>query len=237
MKTKVMAIPMVTLLKKDVSKTAKVWPENRNVLHLARRTNRCTVLGPGLRAVLWLQGCPFRCPGCVEPETQPFRGGQELDVASLADEIIRLPRIEGVTFSGGEPLAQAAALLNLVVSIEEKRDLSFMCYTGYTMEYLLQQGSPAQKALINRLDILIDGPYIAARHTDLRWRGSDNQKVHLLTRRYQHLEQQLQHRGHWLECACDSEGGLLVMGIPPKNFREMFECKMKAFGLSLTLSE
>jgi len=228
---------MRTVLKRIVVKIGKPWPENHHVLHLARRANCCTVLGPGRRAVLWVQGCPFRCPGCVAPEAQPFRGGQDVDVASLADELSGLPDIEGVTFSGGEPLAQAAAFINLIDLIRFKRDLTFMSYTGYTLEHLHRQGTPAQKALLRRLDILVDGPYIASRHTNLRWRGSDNQRVHLLTPRYRHLEQQLQDRGNWLEFTTDSEGGLFWMGIPSKGFREAFERKMQEFGVSLTVSE
>src|SRR5947207_12067562 len=107
-------------------KSKKRWMENPNVIRLARRSNHCTVLGPGTRAVLWVQGCPFRCPGCVAPETLPFRGGEAVSVASLADELIGLPEIEGVTFSGGEPMSQAAALARLVDLVRTKRDLSFM---------------------------------------------------------------------------------------------------------------
>jgi anaerobic ribonucleoside-triphosphate reductase activating protein len=83
----------------------KFWAEDRSVLHLASRTDRCTVLGPGRRAVLWVQGCPFRCPGCVAPETQAFRGGESVDVASLAEELSRLSDdIEGLTFSQQFPV-------------------------------------------------------------------------------------------------------------------------------------
>ncbi|MFO7906583.1 MAG: 4Fe-4S single cluster domain-containing protein [Planctomycetota bacterium] len=228
---------MQTVLNKHVARTGEPWPENRHVLRLARRTNRCTVLGPGRRAVLWVQGCPSRCPGCVAPETQPFRGGQQMDVASLAEELSHVPDIEGVTFSGGEPLAQAAALLNLVDSIRLNRDLSFMSYTGYALEYLHQRGTAAQKAFLRRLDILVDGPYVASRHTDLRWRGSDNQRVHLLTPRYRHLEQQLHERGNWLEFTCDSQNEMHWMGIPPKGFREAFEGKMRELGVRLAVSE
>lgn len=78
------------------------WPENDGFLRLARRSNRCTVLGPGVRAVFWVQGCPLRCPGCVAPETLPFAGGEVVPVSRLADEIIALNEIEGLTFSGGE---------------------------------------------------------------------------------------------------------------------------------------
>jgi anaerobic ribonucleoside-triphosphate reductase activating protein len=215
----------------------KSWPENRDILHLARRSNHCTVLGPETRAVLWVQGCRFRCPGCVAPETQPLRGGQEVDVASLAEELAHLPEIEGVTFSGGEPMAQAAALVNLVDSIRRKRDLSFMSYTGYTLEHLLRRGSAAQKALVARLDILVDGPYIAARHTDLRWRGSDNQQVHFLSPRYRHLAAQANERGYQLECEHSADGTFHWMGIPPKGFRERLERNMLARGIVLRVTE
>src|SRR5437870_3480299 len=100
------------------------WLESSEVLHLARRTDRCTVLGPGVRAVLWVQGCPFRCPGCVAPETLPFTGGTEVRVDDLAGQLVALSAIEGVTFSGGEPMAQADALAALVDQVRTHRDLS-----------------------------------------------------------------------------------------------------------------
>jgi anaerobic ribonucleoside-triphosphate reductase activating protein len=160
-----------------------------------------------------------------------------VDVASLADELSRLPEIEGVTFSGGEPLAQAVALVNLMDSVRRKRDLTFMSYTGYTLEYLLRQGSAGQKALVKRLDVLVDGPYIAARHTDLRWRGSDNQQVHFLSVRYRHLIAQTNDRGYWLECEHAADGTFHWMGIPPKGFRETLERNMLARGILLRATE
>lgn len=228
---------MRTAQKKDASQNGKPWPENRHVLHLARRSNHCTVLGPGRRGILWVMGCPFRCPGCVAPETQRFRGGHDTDVESLADELSSLPDIEGVTFSGGEPMIQAAALVNLVDTIRRKRDLSFMSYTGYTLEHLRRRGSAAQKALVARLDILVDGPYIAARHTDLHWRGSDNQHVHFLSDRYRHLTAQANEHGYQLECEHAADGTFHWMGIPPKGFRETLERNMLARGILLRVTE
>src|SRR5262249_36419180 len=64
--------------------TLSGWPDESEILHLARRSDRCTVLGPGTRAVLWVQGCPLRCPGCVAPETLPFAGGTAVRTDSLA---------------------------------------------------------------------------------------------------------------------------------------------------------
>ncbi|MCS7306882.1 MAG: radical SAM protein [Thermoguttaceae bacterium] len=213
------------------------WPENPEVLHLAQRSDACRVLGPGLRAVLWVQGCPFRCPGCVAPEMQPFAGGQEVKVSQLAEQICQLAAIEGITFSGGEPMAQAAALAHLVDLIRSARDLSVMCYTGYTLEQLQAQGTPTQKALLERIDILVDGPFIASRQTNLRWRGSDNQKVHFLTPRYRHLAEQVNERGYWLEFEQNPDGTIRWMGIPPPGFRQAFERAMARQGVKLLQPE
>ena len=181
----------------------RVWPEKTDFLHLVRRSNRCTVLGPGVRAVLWVQGCPLRCPGCVAPETLPFAGGEVVQVSKLTEEIIALQEIEGLTFSGGEPMSQAAALIELVDSVRACRDLSMVCYTGFPLAYLRGKGTPAQQELIQRLDVLIDGPYLRQRHTTLRWRGSDNQQVHFLSARYQHLARMVQEQGSWIEFELD----------------------------------
>ncbi|MGW1607007.1 4Fe-4S cluster-binding domain-containing protein [Streptomyces eurythermus] len=73
----------------------------RTRLSVARTLDRCTVLGPGSRAVIWVQGCPLRCPGCVAAETLPFEGGTSRTVHELAEWLCGLDAIEGVTFSGG----------------------------------------------------------------------------------------------------------------------------------------
>ena len=69
---------------------------------------RSVVNGPGERFVLWLQGCPFRCRGCFNPAFLPFAGGRRVLVAEMAERILSVPGVEGVTYSGGEPMAQRA---------------------------------------------------------------------------------------------------------------------------------
>lgn len=211
------------------------WPEAADVLHLARRSNRCTVLGPGVRAVLWVQGCPLRCPGCVAPETLPFAGGEVVPVSRLAEEIFALREIEGLTFSGGEPMSQAAALTKLVHSVRACCDLSVVCYTGFPLPHLRRNGTPAQQELIQQLDILIDGPYLRQRHTTLRWRGSDNQQVHFLSPRYRHLAQMVQEQGSWIEFELDEQDTLHWMGIPPLGFRAVFEEQLDRIGVLRTV--
>lgn len=203
------------------------------MLHLAQRTNRCTVLGPGTRAVLWVQGCMLRCPGCIAPETLPFKGGIEVRVDVLAEEIIALSNIEGITFSGGEPMAQAAALCALVDRIRAHSDLSFLSYTGLTIEDIFVTGTSAQREFLKRLDILIDGPYVRERHTDLRWRGSDNQRVHFLTNRYRYLTSQVNDRGFGIEFEMPADGSIRWMGIPPVGFKAAVLNGLQALGIDL----
>ena len=121
---------------------------------------------------------------------------------------------------------------SLIDQIRSKRDLSFLCYSGYTLEYFRENGNPAQHALLDRLDILIDGPYIQSRHTNQRWRGSDNQQIYFLTERYRHLASTIHDSGDWIEFEFDNDGNLHWMGIPPKNFRSTFENTMAKLGIT-----
>lgn len=210
------------------------WPARSDVLVIARRSDRCTVLGPGIRAAIWVQGCPFRCRGCVAGETLPFRGGSEVQVDSLAAELAALTEIEGVTISGGEPMAQAPALVSLIDQIRARRDLSFMCYSGFTLAELRQDGTPAQRQLLDRLDILVDGRFVRERQTDLQWRGSNNQIIHLLSERYQSFRNQINQTAVAIEFEIDPDGSFGWAGIPPKGFRKAIEQGMNRRGIVIS---
>jgi anaerobic ribonucleoside-triphosphate reductase activating protein len=189
-------------------------------LQVAESHPACTVLGPGTRFVLWVQGCPLNCRECVSPQWIPFAGGQSTTVTEVAERILATP-VGGLTLSGGEPFAQAAALTRLVELLRARRDLSVMSYSGYTIEHLRAHGSPDQHRLLSQLDILVDGPYLAARHADLRWRGSANQRLHFLTDRHR-PEPADDTAGLQFELAGD--GGLRWLGVPVQpGFRSAFE--------------
>ncbi len=200
-------------------------------LNVYRIHERCGVLGPGNRAVIWVQGCPFRCSGCVAPETLPFDAGDTISVPDLADRLTKLGSVEGVTFTGGEPMAQAEALVELVDAIRPRREWTYVAYTGYVYEDLVLLGTPAKRALLARLDMLVNGAYVPSRHTDLRWRGSDNQRVLFLTERYRHLAPMAQDRGTWIEVVHSDDGCLEWMGIPPRGFRAAFERILEGLGV------
>jgi anaerobic ribonucleoside-triphosphate reductase activating protein len=193
------------------------------------------VLGPYQRAVIWLQGCNWGCHGCIVPESWSLEGGELITISELRDWILAQDTIEGVTFSGGEPMLQAEGLLNLIEEIQNQRDLGIVCYTGYTLEYLQNKGSVSQQKLFTKIDLLIDGLYQESNHGDLLWRGSSNQRLFLLSSRYQIIIQEYLKGGEssaGLEFQTDINGELSFVGVPNlPNFRQQFEQKMHSLGV------
>ncbi|MGH4010561.1 MAG: 4Fe-4S single cluster domain-containing protein [Pseudonocardiaceae bacterium] len=204
-------------------------------LVVGRIADGTRVLGPGLRAVVWVHGCPLRCVGCVAPEDLPFEGGTRWSVAALAERFSALPlEVTGLTLSGGEPMAQAGGLTTLVDLLRIKRDWSVMAFSGFTLAWLRRRGDVQQRALLDRLDILVDGPYVAARHADLLWRGSANQRLHFLTARHR---MPAVDRSAGLEINV-SDSSVDWIGVPPvPGFRATFERTMRAEGIELTAVE
>src|SRR4051812_23018477 len=102
------------------------------ILRIFRRDAPITVLGPGNRAVIWVQGCPLACPGCIVPDSWYATGGETISVHALVNWITDQKDIEGITLSGGEPMAQAEPLSELIRNVQSQADLGVVCYTGYT---------------------------------------------------------------------------------------------------------
>ena len=140
--------------------------------------------GPGTRFVVWLQGCTLGCPGCFNPTTHDGRGGRDTTVGALAEQLaatVTRGGIEGLSLSGGEPLQQAeaaAALLDAARAL----GLSTLAFSGYTLAEIREL--PHGPAVLDRLDVLVDGRYVAGERLATGLRGSANQRIHLLTSRY-----------------------------------------------------
>ncbi len=133
--------------------------------------------GPGFRYVVFVQGCPHRCPGCHNPESHDPKGGFDMTTGQIFDEIKSNPYLRGVTFSGGEPFEQVPALLELAHMIRDA-GLTLMSYSGYTYEELVGRHDPEADELLGLLDILVDGRYVEKlRNLTLVYRGSENQRV------------------------------------------------------------
>ena len=137
-----------------------------------------SVNGPGVRYVLFFQGCPHRCPGCQNPETLDAAGGTETTTEELAADILGTRYLDGVTFSGGDPLMQPEAVIEIARAVKEA-GLSVWLYTGWTYEQVTagRAGRAAIEAL-RFIDVMVDGPFVAKRKTGRAiWRGSDNQRL------------------------------------------------------------
>lgn len=143
-------------------------------------TKDSIVDGPGLRAVVWTQGCPHSCPECHNPQTHSYDGGFEIEVNEICKQILQLKLHKGVTFSGGEPLEQAAACVN-IAKVAKEKGMDVWVFTGYTFENILQkatQQKPEWMELLKLTDVIVDGPYMAQRRNLLlKYRGSENQRV------------------------------------------------------------
>ena len=131
--------------------------------------------GPGLRTSIYCAGCAHHCPGCHNPQSWDFNGGYEVTVDELL-EVIKADEFANVTFSGGDPFYQVEAFTELARRIKEETGKTIWCYTGFTYEEI--QEDPRLSQMLPYLDVLVDGPYVEAlRDTDLRFRGSSNQRI------------------------------------------------------------
>ena len=146
------------------------------MLNLSGIVSDSIVDGPGIRTTIFSQGCPHHCEGCHNPETWDFGCGTDVPVEDLVDVVRSNPLCRGVTFSGGEPFAQAAGFAKLARLLKEQ-GYEVASYSGYTVEELLE-GSEAQKELLRSIDILIDGPFLMAEKSlEIVFRGSRNQRI------------------------------------------------------------
>ena len=195
-------------------------------LNLAAFWPATAALGPGLRAAVWVQGCPFRCSGCYAPEFIPQRSAHQVSAASLAQAILARPGLSGLTLSGGEPMLQAAALAALVRRVRAERQINVICFTGYNLDDLRQNPpSPGVGELLSEVDLLIDGPYIAEQNHDRGLRGSENQQFHFLSPRLQGYDFSAWPRRVEVNIL---DGAMLLAGVPSRSFAAALENAMRA---------
>jgi anaerobic ribonucleoside-triphosphate reductase activating protein len=142
---------------------------------------RSAANGPGLRAVVWVQGCTLACPGCFNPDSH-VRDGDEVALDDLFERITAAGGIEGVTVSGGEPLQQRGPVLALLQRIRSETSLSTILFTGFRWEDV--ERMPEAPALRECVDVLLAGRYEQERHVGAGLRGSSNKTVQLLSGRY-----------------------------------------------------
>lgn len=170
---------MATLTPQEAADLAAIPPGYLNLMGYVEESE---VNGPGCRAVVWVQGCPRACEACFNPESWSFAANQVLSIEAIATRVLSNPRHEGVTFSGGEPFWQAPALADLARRVKAA-GLNVMSFSGFTLGELQAPTAPrGAQALLAELDILVDGPFVAAQaiHAPDSLVSSRNQRVHVL---------------------------------------------------------
>lgn len=135
--------------------------------------------GEGVRAVIWFQGCIHDCPGCHNPETHDIKKGVVRKIDTIKKKIEKLEYQSGVTFSGGDPMLQPYALMEMAKCVKEN-GMNVWCYTGYRYEELMEMAKKDKIYLdaLKYIDVLVDGRFVMAlKSFEAKFRGSSNQRI------------------------------------------------------------
>ena len=144
-------------------------------IRIAGAVPESIVDGPGIRYTIFTQGCPFRCPGCHNPQAQTLNGGMEVRLSVLYKEIKANPLIKGITYSGGEPFIQTRPLI-VLSRILKAEGYNLWSYSGYTFDKLC--GDFMRRELLEYLDVVVDGPFVQSLLSMyLDFRGSSNHRI------------------------------------------------------------
>lgn len=184
-------------------------------LQMAAYLPRTRANGPGLRSVLWVQGCPFRCAGCFNPDFLPFDGGRDVTPAEVAAWMLAEADTEGVSFSGGEPFAQAAALAEVAERVRAAGK-GVLVFTGYQAGELRASRNAGIRRLLAAADLLVAGRFrsdLPGAHPLL---ASTNQELVFLTERYRGFDFGARRRA---EFRIGTSGAVTVTGFPAMGIR------------------
>ena len=137
--------------------------------------------GLGWRAVLFVSGCPHHCPGCHNKEAQDFNYGEEFNEEEILKRIKENSILNGITISGGEPLCKEniPGVLKFIKDVKEIRpEFNVWCYSGYTLDQLIDRNDEETNEFLNQIDVLVDGRFVEAKKDPtLKFRGSSNQRI------------------------------------------------------------
>lgn len=206
-------------------------------LSLSRVHFPVTTLGPGRRVGIWFQGCSIRCAGCISADTWASREPDLLVSELIESSGAWLSECDGVTISGGEPFEQAAALAELLGAIRAQHDVDVLVYSGRSFDDL--KDHPLIPSGL--IDALISEPYRHEESQTLPLRGSDNQRLHLLTDRgrvqFSRFESASELPDKSLDVMFDAEGAVWLAGIPRRGDMRKLQGILAAQGDVITITE
>ena len=208
-----------------------LWFDNYEYMKISHYIERTSVLGPYLRSALWVHGCCFSCEGCLAKEMNAGTY-KEYNPADLSKIFFNVADTEGITISGGEPFLQPGELAAMLEIIKEERDYGVIIYTGFLKEELEKNNDREVKRLLQYTDILIDGQYKQELDDSKPYRGSSNQKIHLLTNRYKTIFNDYYNSTDRRNIEIDvAKDNVYMVGVPSKNGIEVWrQFKKKADG-------
>jgi len=188
-------------------------------MNVARILYPVKVLGPGNRLGIWVCGCHRACPGCSNPELWNEKPEYEVSVDQLLELINLVSKkhpIDGFTITGGEPMNQVEDLSILVDRLSEISD-DILIYSGYRLDELNERDLQTQH-ILDTLAVLIDGEYIEEKNDDSRLRGSSNQVIYVLNKKYESVYRQYIAEGHNQIQNFTTVDGIVSVGIHRKDF-------------------
>ena len=151
---------------------------------------------------------------------------------SLSETFLKVADTEGITISGGEPFLQADELATMLDRVKTKRDYGVIIYTGFLKEELENNIGDETRRLLEHADILIDGHYIQELDDGKPYRGSSNQRIHLITDRYKRVFDEYYYGTDKRNIEIDvKRDNVYMVGVPSKNGIEVWrQFKKKADG-------
>jgi len=212
----------------------------RTFLEINKAHFPVTVLGPGRRIGLWVQGCSIGCKGCVSMDTWSKDAGKKVAIDDLLAwcKQVGAAGFDGVTISGGEPFDQEQGLAVLLQGLREwrrseERDFDILCYSGYPLKTLQNK----RASVLGLLDAVIPEPFIDSQEPVSVWRGSANQSLVPLSdlghQRFDaYVSKPLADTDKKMQVAVE-HGKIWMIGIPARGDMEKVEALCSSRGLSL----
>lgn len=200
-------------------------------MYIARMLFPVKNLGPGERLGIWVSGCLKNCNGCANPELHARESGQDISIDMLEKLIETLPGTpSALTVTGGEPFEQAEELAELCEWFTHKYGDDILVYTGYTMEQLQSYQNSEINAVLNSIAALVDGEYIEQFNTGNKIKGSDNQRLFVLRKKYSKEYCALDAicgDQRTIQLFAAGDGGVITTGFERKDFKELFSAALK----------
>ena len=173
----------VNVLERKQNPFVEKTENQANMIQIAGIIEDSIVDGPGIRCVVFVQGCPHDCKGCHNQKAQDFIGGKFVDINKVAEKIIKA-KTDRITFSGGEPFCSAGELAQIADIVRRRKDIEIFTYTGYMYEELLAMAEQDRDIyrLLCATNYLVDGRFEIEKKTlNYFYRGSSNQRIFDIT--------------------------------------------------------